>query len=65
MKEYQVANFHGQTSDAQVYVWKVQGSLFSWVTFETCVMHWTDVRYLIFMENIMTPIPCNDERSGS
>ena len=32
MKEYEVANFHGQTSDAYAYVWMVQGSLFSWIT---------------------------------
>ena len=31
-KEYEVANFHGQTSDAYAYVWMVQGSLFSWIT---------------------------------
>jgi hypothetical protein len=30
MKEWEVANFHGQTSDA--YVWMVQGSLFLWTT---------------------------------
>ena len=29
-KECEVANFHGQTSDAYAYVWMVPGSLFSW-----------------------------------
>jgi hypothetical protein len=28
MKECEVANFHGQASDAYAYVWMVQGSLF-------------------------------------
>ena len=28
MKEWEVANFHGQTSDVYAYVWMVQGSLF-------------------------------------
>jgi hypothetical protein len=32
MNECQVANFHGQASDAYAYVWMVQGSLFSWKT---------------------------------
>jgi uncharacterized membrane protein YiaA len=32
MKECEVANFHGQASDAYAYVWMVQGSLFSWIT---------------------------------
>jgi hypothetical protein len=32
MKECQVANFHGQISDAYAYAWMVQGSLFSWMT---------------------------------
>jgi hypothetical protein len=27
-KECEVANFHGQASDAYAYVWMVQGSLF-------------------------------------
>ena len=31
-KECEVANFHGQASDAYAYVWMVQGSLFSWLT---------------------------------
>jgi hypothetical protein len=31
-KEWEVANFHGQTSDAYAYVWMVPGSLFSWNT---------------------------------
>jgi uncharacterized membrane protein YiaA len=31
-KEWEVANFHGQASDAYAYVWMVQGSLFSWIT---------------------------------
>ena len=44
MKECEVANFHGQASDVYAYVWMVQGSLFSWIHFETCVIHWTDVR---------------------
>jgi hypothetical protein len=26
-KEWEVANFHGQTSDAYAYIWMVQGSL--------------------------------------
>ena len=32
MKECQVANYHGQVSDAYACVWMVQGSLFSWTT---------------------------------
>jgi hypothetical protein len=28
-KEYEVANFHGQVSDAYAYVWMMPGSLFS------------------------------------
>jgi hypothetical protein len=28
MKECEVANFHGQASDAYAYVWMVQGNLF-------------------------------------
>ena len=32
MKECQVANFHGQASDTDAYVWMMQGSLFSWTT---------------------------------
>jgi hypothetical protein len=32
MKECQVANFHGQISDANAYASLVQGSLFSWIT---------------------------------
>jgi hypothetical protein len=31
-KECQVANVHGQISDAYAYVWMVQNSLFSWIT---------------------------------
>jgi hypothetical protein len=31
-KEWEVANFHGLTSDAYAYVWMVPGSLFSWIT---------------------------------
>jgi hypothetical protein len=31
MKECEVPNFHGQTSDAYAYVWMVQSSLFSWI----------------------------------
>ena len=31
-KEWEVANFHGHTSDAYAYVWMVPGSLFSWIT---------------------------------
>jgi hypothetical protein len=31
-KEWEVATFHGQTSDAYAYVWMVPGSLFSWNT---------------------------------
>jgi hypothetical protein len=31
-KEWEVANFHGQASDAYAYVWMVQDSLFSWIT---------------------------------
>jgi hypothetical protein len=30
-KECEVANFHGQASDAYAYVWMVQGCLFSWM----------------------------------
>ena len=32
MKECEVANIHGQASDAYAYAWMVQGSLFSWKT---------------------------------
>jgi hypothetical protein len=32
LKECQVANFHGQASDAYADVWMMQGSLFSWIT---------------------------------
>jgi hypothetical protein len=32
MKECEVANIHGQASDAYAYVWMVQSSLFSWKT---------------------------------
>jgi hypothetical protein len=32
MKEWKVANFHGQTSDVYAYAWMVVGSLFSWIT---------------------------------
>jgi membrane-associated HD superfamily phosphohydrolase len=32
MKECEVANFHGQASDAYAYAWMVQGSLYSWIT---------------------------------
>ena len=32
MKECEVANFHGQASDAYAYVWMMQSSLFSWIT---------------------------------
>jgi hypothetical protein len=31
-KEWEVTNFHGQTSDGYAYVWMVPGSLFSWIT---------------------------------
>jgi hypothetical protein len=36
-EECEVANFHGQASDAYAYVWMVQGSLFSWITL--CLWH--------------------------
>jgi hypothetical protein len=32
MKECEVANYHGQASDAFAYVWMVQSSLFSRIT---------------------------------
>jgi hypothetical protein len=32
MNECEVADFHGQASDAYAYAWMVQGSLFSWIT---------------------------------
>jgi uncharacterized membrane protein YiaA len=55
-KEYEVANFHWQTSDVYAYVWMVQGSLFSWITFWNLCHTLNRCKVAYFMENVMTPI---------
>jgi len=51
MKEYEVANFHGQASDAYAYVRMMQGSLFSWITL------WNLCHTLQILEKMMQMYP--------
>jgi hypothetical protein len=65
-KECEVANFHGQASDAYAYVWMVQGSLCSWLTlWHLChTLNRCKVAYF-YGKRLSTPIPCNEGMWGS